>query len=328
VRKSAGILLLLSIGAAGAASAWAQAADDAGATQTARQALVEMFWGKTPGTFAKHLPAATLIALANSGMLTSMQQYSLLASQLQASGKHFEMFETGSLLLVAEDPQSGQKFEVKVDKDSLRGDQDDIELSFQTYKDKQPQTIPYLPRMTFGMKKESGIWKLNEIQITVRVPLADPAFLKGMTDAMKARGAMAGAASMQPTSHVTTPVGSDASVLAAVQSILQAENAYSASYRAVGYTCTLSDLDGFGGGAPNEHQAMLIPSGLASGKKYGYVFTLSGCTGSPATSFHLVAAPAMNNLGRRALCSDQSGAIRSSADGNAASCIGGGVPVQ
>jgi molybdopterin biosynthesis enzyme len=73
---------------------------------------------------------------------------------------------------------------------------------------------------------------------------------------------------------------------------------------------------------------MLIPSGLASGKKYGYVFTLSGCMGSPATSFHLVAAPAMNNLGRRALCSDQSGAIRSSADGNPASCLASGVPVQ
>jgi hypothetical protein len=327
VKQFAAILVLLSIGAA---AAWAQAADNSGPPQTARQALLEMFLSKTPGTFAKHLPSATLVALASSGALTTMQQYSVIAAQVQAKGKNFETFETGSLLLVAQDAQSGQRFEIKVDHDSLRGDEDNIDLSFQTYKDKQPQKTPFLPRMTFGMKMESGIWKLNEIQITVRVPLADPDFLKGMTDALKARGGAATAAgSLQPVHQVsTTTFGSDASVLAAMQSILQAENTYSANYRTVGYTCTLSDLDGFGGGAPNEHQAMLIPSGLASGRKYGYVFTLSGCTGAPATSFHLVAAPAMNNLGRRALCSDQSGAIHASTDGNAATCFASGAPVQ
>jgi hypothetical protein len=328
VKKFAGILLLLSIGAA---AAWAQPADDSGSPQTARQALLEMFFSKTPGTFAKHLPSATLMTLATSGALTTMQQYSVIASQVQAKGKNFETFETGSLLLVAQDPLSGQRFEIKIDHDSLRGDEDNIDLSFQTYKDKQPQKTPFLPRMTLGMKMESGIWKLNEIQITVRVPLADPDFLKGMTEALKARGTAAApaAGSLQPVNQAsTTTLGSDASVLAAMQSILQAENTYSANYRTIGYTCTLSDLDGFGGGAPNEHQAMLIPSGLASGKKYGYVFTLSGCTGAPATSFHLVAAPAINNLGRRALCSDQTGAVRFSADGNAATCLASGAPVQ
>lgn len=329
MKKFAGILVLLSIGAA---AAWAQTSDNSGEKpQTARQALVEMFFSKTPGTFAKHLPSATLVALATSGALTTMQQYSVIAAQVQAKGKNFETFETGSLLLVAEDPQSGQKFEIKVDNDSLRGDEDNIDLSFQTYKDKQPQKTPFLPRMTFAMKMESGIWKLNEIQVTVRVPLADPDFLKGMIEALKARGGAASTAagSLQPVNQVsTTSFGSAASVLAAMQSILQAEKTYSTNYGAVGYTCTLSDLDGFGGGAPNEHQAMLIPSGLASGKKYGYVFTLSGCAGSPATIFHLVAAPAVNNLGRRALCSDQSGAIRSSADGNPASCLANGAPVK
>ena len=328
MKKFAGILASLLIGAA---AAGAQTSDNSGAPQTARQALVEMFFSKTPGTFAKHLPAVTLMTLATSGALTTMQQYSVIAAQVQAKGKNFETFETGPLLLVAQDPQSGQRFEMKVDNDSLRGDEDNIDLSFQTYKGQQPQKTPFLPRMTFSMKMKSGIWKLNEIQITVRVPLADPDFLKGMTEALKARGgAVAPAAgSLQPVNQVSTPsFGSDASVLAAMQSILQAENTYSANYRTVGYTCTLSDLDGFGGGVPNEHQAMLIPSGLASGKKYGYVFTLSGCTGAPATSFHLVAAPAANNLGRRALCSDQSGAIRTSVGGNAATCFASGAPVR
>jgi hypothetical protein len=113
-----------------------------------------------------------------------------------------------------------------------------------------------------------------------------------------------------------------------MRTILAAETTYSRTYHAVGFTCTLSDLDGFGGGEANEHQAMLIPSGLASGKKYGYVFTLSGCTGTPATAFHLVAAPGGNGFGKRVFCADQSGAIRYSTDGNPATCLTNGAPAE
>ena len=115
-------------------------------------------------------------------------------------------------------------------------------------------------------------------------------------------------------------------VLAAVRSILAAEMTYAATYPRVGYTCTLSDLDGFGSGEPNEHQAMLINSGLASGKRYGFVFTLSGCTGSPASAFHLSAAPNANMFGRKAFCADQSGTVLSSQDGNADRCFTSGAP--
>ena len=37
------------------------------APQTARQALLEMFFSKTPGTFEKHLPQATRAALPKAG---------------------------------------------------------------------------------------------------------------------------------------------------------------------------------------------------------------------------------------------------------------------
>jgi hypothetical protein len=322
VRKLASLLVLLPLGAA---TAWTQLQE--AAPQTARQALVEMFFSKTSGTLVKHLPAATLNALEKSGTMAGLQQYSLLAGQLQAKEKTIETFETGPRLLVVDDAQAGQKFEIIVDSDSANGDQDEIAVSFQTYKDKQLQRMPYLPRMTFAMKMESGIWKLNEIQITVRWPLTDPDLLKGVTEAMKARIGAAGV--MQPQMQTSsTSLGNDASVLAAMQTIIKAENTYSSTYRGVGYTCTLSDLDGFGGGSPNEHQAMLIPSGLASGKRYGYIFTLSGCTGSPAASFRLVAVPGVNSFERRAWCTDQAGVIRYSADGNPATCMASGMPAQ
>src|SRR5208283_2591023 len=306
------------------------------APQTARQALMEMFSLKASGTFVKHLPAATVSALEKSGALKTLQQYSMLTSQFHSTGNSLETFDAGSVLLASTDPKTNQKVEVVVEKDSLQGDDDNIELSFRTYKNQQLQRTPFMPRITFAMKMESGVWKLNEILVSIRLPLADPDFLKSITDGIKSRTA---SPAVQPQIQVTQnqPVqwqpgtqnhGFDSSIQTAMRSILTAEIAYSATYRAVGYTCTLSDLDGFGGGEPNEHQAMLIPSGLAGGKRFGYVFTLSGCTGRPATGFQLAATPGGNTFGRRAFCADQSGVIRYSADGNPATCLASGTPVQ
>jgi hypothetical protein len=302
-------------------------AQEATTPQTARQALLEMFFSKTQGTFVKHLPTVTRAALEKSGALANLQQYSLLASQLQTQGTNFQTFETGSVLLSGEDPKTGQKVEVTVENDALRGDQDDIELSFQTYKNGEAQRTPFMPHMIFTMKQEARVWKLNEISVTVRLPLADPDLLKALTENMKARET-ANASVTPHTQIATSTAGSDAQVLAAMRTILTAEITYTTSYPRVGFTCTLSDLDGFGGGEPNEHQAMLINSGLASGKRFGFVFTLSGCGGAPANSFHLLAAPNANSLGRKAFCADQSGTIRSSDDGNPSNCFASGTQVQ
>lgn len=310
------------------ASSWAKSATQE-APQTARQALMEMFFSKESGTFVKHLPAATRDTLEKSGALASVHEYSALVGQLQAQGKGFQTFETGSVLFTTEDPKTGQKIETIVENDSLQGEQDDIELSFLTYKNGQPQKTVFMPHMTFTMKMESGVWTLNEITVTIHVPLADPALLKTISEGMKAHAAVANTQiSGQPAMQTATRTfGSDASTLASMRTILTAETTYAATYPAVGFTCTLSDLDGFGGGEPNEHQAMLINSGLASGRLHGYIFMLSGCGGSPAASYLLTATPNGQSYGRSAFCTDQSGVIRSSADGNAATCQSSGTVV-
>jgi hypothetical protein len=294
--------------------------------QTARQALLEMFFSKTSGTFVKHLPAATRETLENSGAMASLQQYSLLASQIQTQGQNFQTFETGTVLLSGEDPKTGQKIEVTVENDALRGDDDDIELNFQTYKNGEAQRTPFMPRVTFSMKQEAHVWKLNQVSILIRLPLADPDLLRAITEGMKARQNASLSATPQP--KATTPTGTDAQVLAAMRTILTAEITYATTYRGVGYTCTLSDLDGFGGGEPNEHQAMLINSGLASGKRYGFVFSLSGCASAPAGGFRLSATPNANTFGRKTFCADQSGVIRASEGGDPASCFSNGTAVQ
>jgi len=304
----------------------AQGQQAAAAPQTARQALIEMFFSKTPGMFAKHLPAATIAALEKSGALANLQQYSTFITQLQAQGHTIQTFETGSVLLASEDAKTGQKAEITVENDTLRGDQDDIELMIHATKDGQEPMSPFMPQMVFSMKQEAAIWKLNEISFTIHVPLADPKFLAAITEKMTPK--IGNAALTQHGEVSSALAGSDSNVLAAMRMILTAEVTYAATYPTVGFTCTLSDLDGFGGGQPNEHQAMLINSGLASGKRYGFVFTLSGCGGAPASAFRLTAVPNANTFGRKAFCADQSAVIRSSANGNAAACLASGVPVQ
>src|SRR6202008_4176484 len=100
---------------------------------TARQGLLEMVFGKTPGTFEKHLPRATRAALPKAGTTSGMpflSGFSMLTSQMAAHGQQLQTFEAGPALLLIEDPQAQSKFEITVERDELRGDEDQIDLSF------------------------------------------------------------------------------------------------------------------------------------------------------------------------------------------------------
>jgi TonB family protein len=62
-----------------------------------------------------------------------------------------------------------------------------------------------------------------------------------------------------------------------------------------------------------------------SGKKNGYSFAISGCD---ASHYQFVAEPAVPDSGQRAFCSDESGTVRASADGKAATCLSSGEVVE
>ena len=211
-------------------SFWAQSATQT-SPQTPRQALMEMFFSKQPGTFLKHLPAITRATLEKSGALATVQQYSMLATQLPSQGKSFQTFETGRVMFSADDPKTGQKVEIVVENDSLQGDRDDIELSIHTYKNNEVQRTPFMPHLVFSMKIESGLWALNEISITIKLPLADPDLLKSIADGMKGRAAVAspqihvqGAGLVPGQNSIMTmgsaTMGSDANALADVRKFL------------------------------------------------------------------------------------------------------------
>lgn len=297
------------------------------APQTARQALLEMFFSKTPGTLEQHLPEATRAAMhkgsANTSMLGSL---SLLTSHMHAEGQDFQTFETGSTLLVFEDHRQNTKFEVSVESDDLQADRDDIVLAFHAYKNGETQTSGVTPALTLTMRPESGTWRLTDLTVTVQLSLTNPEFLKaistprGSSNGPSFHSVSSASATITPTSGLTAPTS--------MHILLAAEKSYAKRYPSVGYTCSLSDLGGMGAGVePGEHQAMLINPRLASGKKDGYAFTVSECKGKPASTFKLTASPMDENTGMPAYCSDETEVIRSDRGGNSGTCLSSGVPV-
>jgi len=311
----------------------AVAGEAAPAPQTARQALLEMFFAKTAGTFDKHLPEATRTALRqapNGSPAAMLNAITLLTSQMQTHGAQLQTFEAGSTLAVLENPAEHTKFEILVERDDLRGDEDEIELAFRGYKNGETQTAGVTPRFTFAMKQESGTWRLHEITFAIKLSLTNPDFLKAITTPVKPTVSVSQTQTAGPTDAVWNGMhaGNEASASSALRTLVTAEATYAATYSSRGYTCSLSDLGGMGGAEYDEHHAKLIEPRLASGRKNGYVFAVTGCSGVPVSRFSITATPADAGLGLRAFCSDETGAIRSSSDGNPASCLSAGQPVR
>jgi hypothetical protein len=166
--------------------------------------------------------------------------------------------------------------------------------------------------------------------VTVGVSLTDPEFLKALATKLQpgiSQAPAGGSFTMVAPTGLTA--ANESAAIAGLRTLNTAEISYAASFPGRGFTCTLSDLGGMGSGSGvTEHQAMLIDPRMASGKKNGYIFALSGCDGTPASRYSVTAAPADPGSGIRAFCSDESAVIRFSPDGKANSCVSLGKPLQ
>jgi TonB family protein len=284
--------------------ALAQAAEQ----QTARQALIEMFFGDAPNHMEKHLADITKSALQKmqSGNINSLGALSMLVQQAKSGNRKekIETFDTGSTLVnLKEIPgASFDNIETTVEQDSFSGDEDAIELGVHVTRNGKEDTLPFIPRFTFTMKMESGIWKLNEVGASVRIPLADPDFLKGLMERQRAEN--------------------EQMMIFSMQSVIAAENSYHSANN--GYACSLAGL-----GAPGKQSGIaghgyLYDQQLLSGKKNGYAIAISNCD---ATHYQLAAEPAAPEAGQRAFCADESGTLRASSDGKATTCVSSGKVV-
>jgi hypothetical protein len=277
--------------------------------QTARQALIEMFTGKSPDAFMKHLPSVTTQALVRKGEspATSMvQKISMIGQQLTAQG-HVQTFDEGATLLVSEQEEGKRrvKTEVIIERDNLMGESDEIELSIHVYNDGEPEFLPVIPRLIFTLTLEKDIWRLTEATVAAHVPLTDPEYLKGV--------------------RKKEDESEENMASSRVSMIVSAETAYAAKHPGQGYTCKLADLfRSQVSTIPADGQAAEYNSGLLDGEFAGYHVTLSGCEGSPAAKFQVTAVPAQSDAGMKTFCADESGSVRFMVSGKGAACLSRG----
>jgi len=273
------------------------------APQTARQALIEMFLGSAPNHLEKHLPDATrksLQKLDSGDGRSLLSEFSLIATQAKASGANVQTFDTGpTLVSLDQQDQPAEHVDITVEGDDLMGDEDQIELALHLTRGGKEQALPFIPHFTFSMKTEADVWRLNEISVTVRVPLADPDFLKSIEDRQRAQN--------------------EQTTIWSLRTVTESEKAYAKVQG--GYACSLSALTKK---TANGEMFFWDPQ-LATGKKGGYIFAISSCD---ASHYKIVAEPAVPDSGQRAFCSDEGGAIRAAADGKATSCLSSGEAVE
>ncbi len=103
----------------------------------------------------------------------------------------------------------------------------------------------------------------------------------------------------------------ESSAVASVRTVNTAQITYNSSYSTVGFAASLANLAGTSCAPPNSAGACLIDTQLAGGTKSGYSFGISGTTGTPTSTYQVIAAPITpNQTGVRYFCSFADAVVR------------------
>jgi hypothetical protein len=260
--------------------------------QTARQALIEMFLGKGENDFVKHLPDETRRVLIRKGETpetSNILKVAMIGKELSAQNGKLETFDTGSTLLVSEDVKANEKVEITVEHDILTGENDEIELSVQYYKDHQLVSLPVVPRFTFTFHQEKEIWRLVEVTAAAHVPLTDPDYLKGL--------------------RKEQDESLESQAKWRVNAIMSAEASYNGKHPDLGYNCSLQTLFARDPDATPENGGPFDP-GQGNPEWNGYRFAITDCEGMPPSKYRVTATPNDPDADLKTFCADQTGNMK------------------
>jgi type IV pilus assembly protein PilA len=113
----------------------------------------------------------------------------------------------------------------------------------------------------------------------------------------------------------------ESSAVASVRTVNSAQILYNTAYATAGFASSLTALAGTTCGPPTSGGACLIDTALANGSKSGYSFGVSNVTGTPASTYNIIAAPITpNQTGVRYFCSFADGVVRVSPTTAIATC--------
>jgi type IV pilus assembly protein PilA len=103
----------------------------------------------------------------------------------------------------------------------------------------------------------------------------------------------------------------ESSAVASVRTVNTAQITYNSSYSTVGFASSLTNLAGTSCAPPSSAGACLIDTQLAGGTKSGYSFAISGSTGTPTSTYQVIASPiTANQTGVRYFCSFADAVVR------------------
>ncbi len=103
----------------------------------------------------------------------------------------------------------------------------------------------------------------------------------------------------------------ESAAVASLRTVNTAQISYNSAYPTVGYASTLPNLGGTSCTPPSSAGACLIDTVLAGGVRSGYSFQLTGVTGTPASTYQVIASPVLwNYSGIRYFCSFGDAVVR------------------
>lgn len=108
----------------------------------------------------------------------------------------------------------------------------------------------------------------------------------------------------------------ESAAAASVRTLNSAMISYNSAYPTVGFAATLANLGPGGLNTacaipPTSAAACLIDGQLASGTRSGYTFTVTNVTGTPNSSYNIIASPVTwNTSGMRYFCSFADAVVR------------------
>ena len=103
----------------------------------------------------------------------------------------------------------------------------------------------------------------------------------------------------------------ESAAAAAVRIVTSAQISYSSAYPSVGFASALTSLGGPNCNPPTSTSACIIDDPLAAGQRSGYNFALSNVSGTPASSYNIIATPsAYNSSGTKYFCANEDSVVR------------------
>lgn len=285
------------------------------AAQSPRQAVIEMFSGGE-AQFRKHLTVEMQAKLQE--MMkdpSSAVPLQAFTNSQAADPDHFQAFDLGPILFSFNNPEQHERYEVQLDTDEPRGDDEIMGLSLHLVRNGIEQEIPVAMHFVLNLKRQEGTWRLNAITLSATLPLGDPRILnKSLWNTF-----LAANGSKVDSRSAPGDERSKMSALRSVRMIGMAEDIYAQNHPGIGYTCRMSDLVNVGKGLDEDGVYRFMDSEFAGGVYNGYRFTLTGCDRKPARSFRIVAEPVAGK--GHAYCSDNTKNLRVSDDGRGITCL-------